>query len=62
MQGFSSFNLEQDKACCPMCQEETKPSTCAFIGCAWMYDGCKLDSEGQPEPCSSDWQVSRWGV
>ena len=58
MQGLSSFNLLADKACCPICREASKPATCAFVGCAWMYDGCKLGSEGQPEYCHSDWQVS----
>ena len=60
MQGLSSFNLLADKACCPICREASKPATCAFVGCAWMYDGCKLGSDGQPECCHSDWQASSY--
>ena len=58
LQGWSSFNLLQEQAYCPMCHEAVTPVTCAFRGCAWMYDGRKLGPDGQLECCSSDWQAS----
>ena len=60
-QGLTSFNLLADKAHCPMCREAVQPATCAFMGCAWMYDGRKSGPDGQLECCSSDWQVRASG-
>ena len=61
VQGLSCFHLLQDTACCPMCQGKVKPGTCAFVGCAWMYDGRKLGPDGAIESCSSSWQVGLRG-
>ena len=61
VQGMSCFNLLQDMACCPMCQAEVKPVTCAFVGCAWMYDGRKLGPDGARQSSSSSWQVGLLG-
>ena len=38
-QGLACFNLLRDKACCPECDSEIQPVTCAFIGCAWALMG-----------------------
>ena len=57
LQGMCSFNLLQDKACCPMCQQDVKPVACALVGCAWMYDGRKVGRNGAVDYVSSDWQV-----
>ena len=61
VQGLSWFTLLQDTACCPMCQGKVRPVTCAFVGCAWMYDGHKLGPDGAIESCSSSWQVGLLG-
>ena len=56
-QGLACFNLLRDKTCCPECDSEIRPVTCAFVGCAWMYDGRKMGPDGVIQCCSSDWQV-----
>ena len=43
--------------CCPICNKDVKPVTCAFVGCAWMYDGRMLGANDNIISCSSDWQV-----
>ena len=53
-----SFNLLQDKARCPGCLQVVQAETCAFVGCAWFFDGRKLGPDGSIICCSSDWQVS----
>ena len=57
VQGLCSFNLLQDKAHCPICCTEIEPVSCGFVGCAWLYDGCKQGPGGTLICCSSDWQV-----
>ena len=57
VQGMCSFNLLQDKACCPICRNAVKPVTCAFVGCAWLFDGRKLGPNGSIICTSSDWKV-----
>ena len=56
MQGMCCSNLLKGKASCPMCNENVKPATCGFVGCAWMYDGRKLAPDGDTYS-SSSWQV-----
>ena len=62
VQGFCCFNLLQDAAKCPLCSEKIEAITCAFVGCAWMFDGRKLGPEGATVCCSSEWQVSLTAV
>ena len=52
-----AFNLLRDIASCPLCHKRVQPKTCAFVGCAWMFDGRKKGFDGAAVPCSSDWQV-----
>ena len=53
-----SFSLLQDKARCLRCFQIVQAETCAFVGCAWLFDGRKLGPDGSITCCSSDWQVS----
>ena len=57
VQGMCSFNMLRDTASCPMCSQSFKPVTCAFMDCAWLYDGRKLGPDGAVASCSSEWQV-----
>ena len=59
LQGMCCFSLLADVAYCPLCQQSIIPTTCAFVGCAWMYDGRKLEPDNSVTCCSSEWEVSR---
>ena len=39
-----------------MCKQHIHPTTCAFSECQWIYDGCKLDENGQVHDVVGNWQ------
>ena len=42
--GMVSWSLIAGKACCPICDYQFEPVTCACNGCLWA---CKLDNCGK---------------
>jgi hypothetical protein len=57
MKSMVAFALHADRADCPECGTHIQPTTCAFSGCIWAFDGMKDGGNG-PEDVSCDWTVS----
>lgn len=56
--GMVSWSLIADKANCPVCHQQITPTTCAFTGCLWAFDGRKIGSKGFLEDVEGSWQTA----
>lgn len=55
--GMVTWSLTGGQAHCPICHKQFRPVTCAFSGCLWAFDGCKLGSNGGLQPVQGDYQA-----